>query len=354
VIAAEEMWPVMLATLIITFVSIFLLRPLAIRINLVDVPTERKLHEDHIPLTGGLAIFSGLLFATLLISLFFPSTPTNEKLVFLLATSAIILVIGLVDDYKDLGPLIRFLVQTLACLIMMVSTGIYVESLGNLIGTGEIHLGLWGIPFTVLAVVGFINAVNMMDGIDGLAGGISLLAILAILGFQGVSGSFKHVDMLVILAAVLIPYMMSNLGMFGLPRIFLGDAGSMLIGYLIAWTLIILSQSPQGEDVAISPVNTLWCVAVPLLDMWAVMFKRLRQRISPFTADRGHLHHLFISHGISDYRVLLIILLGAILLMGIGVVTHYLMPTAGFVVFLFVLVVYVTVNMLLERKLSMN
>ena len=199
---------------------------------------------------------------------FFPATPTNEKLVFLLATSAIILVMGLADDYKDLGARIRFVIQTLACLIMMASTGIYIESLGNIIGTGEVHLGLWGIPFTVLAVVGFINALNMMDGIDGLAGSISIIAIFAVLAFQATGGSFKHVDILFILVVVLLPYLASNLGLFGLHKIFLGDAGSMLLGYIIAWTLIILTQ---GGTVSIEPVNALWCVAIPLLDMWALM-----------------------------------------------------------------------------------
>ena len=119
---------------------------------------------------------------------------------------------GLFDDYKDLGSRIRFVIQTLACLVMMTSTGIYVESLGSLFGTGEISLGLWGVPFTVLAVVGFINALNMMDGIDGLAGGISIVAILAVLAFQATDGYFKHVDMLLILGVVLLPYLASNLG----------------------------------------------------------------------------------------------------------------------------------------------
>ncbi len=342
-----EAWPVALAALITTFLSIRLLRPIALKTNLVDVPDERKQHQGHIPLTGGLAIFAGLIIGALAISLFLPASITNEKLAYLLATSSIILIMGLADDYRDLGAIPRIVIQCIACLIMMLNTGIYVKTLGNIAGFGEVTLGIWGVPFTLFAVVGFINALNMTDGIDGLAGGLVLTAILAIFAFQSATGSYVHADKLLLLAVVMIPYMMSNLGLLGMKKIFLGDAGSMLIGYLVAWTFIILTQSKQPS---IAPVFALWCVAIPLLDMWAVMFKRMRRRLSPFTSDRGHLHHLFLSHGVGSRKALVVILFLAISIVMIGLLVSMLIPTSGFWVFLVVMVVYTVANQYFDGR----
>ena len=194
-----------------------------------------------------------------------------------------------------------------------------------------------------------LEALNMMDGIDGLAGGISIVAILAVLAFQASTGSFKHVDMLLILGVVLIPYLASNLGLFGLPKIFLGDAGSMLIGYIIAWTLIILTQ---GATVSIEPVNVLWCVAVPLLDMWALMYRRIREKKSPFSADRGHVHYLLMRYGATDRLALLTLLLLAICAVLGGIVLSYLAPGISFFAFLTLIVVHTLVSHSLDRGRS--
>ena len=160
-----EAWPVALTALIATFLSIRLLRPIALKTNLVDVPDACKQHQGHIPLTGGLAIFAGLIIGALGISLFLPASTTNENMAVLLATGAIILTMGLVDDYRKLGAIPRILIQCIACVIMMLNTGIHVKTLGNIAGFGEVTLGIWGVPFTLLAVVGFINALNMMDAV---------------------------------------------------------------------------------------------------------------------------------------------------------------------------------------------
>ena len=321
--------------------SIKVLRPIAIKFNLVDIPSHRKQHQGQIPLIGGLTIFAGLILSALLTAIFLPDALGNGKLSILLATSGIILIMGLVDDYRNLGAKLRFAIQVAACLIMIMSTGIYVKTLGGIAGFGEVNLGIWGIPFTVLAVVGFINALNMMDGIDGLAGGIALMAIFAILVFQFASGTFVHLDKLLLLAVVIIPYMASNLGLFGLKKIFLGDAGSMLIGYLIAWTIIILTQA---SNKSVEPISALWCVAIPLLDMWAVMFKRIIRGLSPFGADRGHLHHLFMIYGVGSRQALVYILSLAACLVAVGLIATLLLPSWSFYIFLSVIVIYTVLN----------
>jgi UDP-GlcNAc:undecaprenyl-phosphate GlcNAc-1-phosphate transferase len=153
----------------------------------------------------------------------------------------------------------------------------------------------------VIAVIGLLNAFNMMDGIDGLAGSLSLVTIGAVLLYSNTARIHGPATLMLLTGATLFPYLAANLGLIG-RKIFLGDAGSMVLGYLFAWTLIYLSQAmPQH----LSPVDVLWCVALPVLDTLAVMYRRLRQGRSPFKPDRGHIHHLIMSTGLGARRTLI-------------------------------------------------
>ena len=170
------------------------------------------------------------------------SYPTRDKHFYLLASAWFVLLVGFVDDLKDLGVWVRILIQILVCFIMIKGAGIYVESLGDLFGFGEIYIGAWGIPFTIFAVIGLVNAINMSDGIDGLTGSLVLVDIIGIF------------DFLLIMAVTLIPYLLTNLTIVSGRKIFLGDAGSMFIGFILAWELIELSQTPSK---AIEPVGVI-------------------------------------------------------------------------------------------------
>ena len=183
----SELWQANLIALVSAFVAIKVLRPIAIYFNLVDIPTDRKQHVGHIPLIGGLSIYVGVLVAILAVY------PLHDKLFYLLVSASLILVAGLVDDLKQLGVWIRILIQTIACVIMIKGAGVYVESLGDLFGMGEIYLGQWGIPLTIFAVIGLVNAINMSDGIDGLTGSLALVAIIGVFLFESLSGNYRFV-----------------------------------------------------------------------------------------------------------------------------------------------------------------
>jgi UDP-GlcNAc:undecaprenyl-phosphate GlcNAc-1-phosphate transferase len=189
-------------------------------------------------------------------------------------------------------------------------------SLGNLLGFGPIELGPLAIPFTVFAAVGIINAMNMIDGIDGLAGGLALMVLIILLILAPAIGP-TQVMMLTTIAA-LLPYMLCNLELPGCRqrKVFLGDAGSMLLGYLIVWALIDSTKSPGG----IQPVTAIWLVAIPLSDTLAVMGRRMLQARHPFSADRGHLHHLLARIFHSTRKALVLMLVSAGLLAGLGLV----------------------------------
>ena len=218
---------------------------------------------------------------------------------------------------------------------MIGLTGIHIHTLGHLFGH-EFELGLLGIPMTLIAVIGLLNAFNMMDGIDGLAGMLALVSVGAISVYQGIS-HWQSVTVLLLLAAALAPYLALNLGLIG-RKIFLGDAGSMVVGYLLAWMLIKLSQDSQPR---LSTVDVLWCVALPVLDTLAVMVRRMREGKSPFKPDRGHIHHLLLNAGLSHRATLIALVSLAVMLAATGSLTRTLTPGSNLLAFSALTLIYV-------------
>jgi UDP-GlcNAc:undecaprenyl-phosphate GlcNAc-1-phosphate transferase len=299
--------------------------------GLVDRPDERKHHVGHIPLIGGLAAFIGVLAGAVVDG----QAPLFTSA--LLATAAVLAVVGALDDRFDLSVRTRLLVQTAAVLTMVAVTGVHIHTLGHLFGK-EFELGVFGIPLTVVAVIGLLNAFNMMDGIDGLAGTLALVSIAAIIMYQG-QPQWPGVVVLVLLAGALVPYLAANLGLVG-KKIFLGDAGSIVVGYILAWTLIHLSQS--GPQTELSTIDVLWCVALPVLDTLQVMVRRIREGKSPFKPDRGHIHHMMLRAGLGPRTTLVALVMLAIVLALTGMLTHSLAPGSNLLAFGALTVIYVT------------
>lgn len=274
-------------------VAIVVLRRFAILLGLVDHPDQRKQHVGDVPLVGGLAIFMGVIAGAACYGQFHGFEKT------LLDTAAVLALLGALDDRFDLSVRDRLLIQTIVILTVIASTGVYIHTLGRIFGH-EVTFGWFGPPLTVIAVIGLVNAFNMMDGIDGLAGSLELVSIAAIVLFAGPTPLHGVIMLLALLATASLPYLAANLGFMG-GKIFLGDAGSMLVGYLLAWTLIRMSQIPQTH---LSPVDVLWCVALPVFDTFAVMYRRMRQGRSPFKPDRGHIHHILLGAGLGPRATL--------------------------------------------------
>lgn len=292
----------------ICFLVIRGLHPVAHRLGLIDHPVERrKLHRHAVPLIGGVALFSGVLTATLLATQVtgLLSGPPLDGLGAGLTGAVLLVIVGVLDDRFGLGFRVRLLAQLIAVLILALGGGVQLHVLGDLFGAGPIQLGLFSIPFTLFAAVGIINAFNMIDGIDGLAAGLFLVAVVALL-FSNPPETALFSFLLPVVAIALLPFLACNLSLPGCTRqkVFLGDAGSMLLGYIVAWALIDASQSASS----IAPVTALWFVAIPLLDKFNVMGRRLRSGRSPFKADRGQLHHVLTRSTGSPRAALLTIL----------------------------------------------
>jgi UDP-GlcNAc:undecaprenyl-phosphate/decaprenyl-phosphate GlcNAc-1-phosphate transferase len=322
---------VLIAVLSSAAALVFLYRH-AESIGLVDRPDERKRHVGNIPLIGGLSAFFGVLAGECF---------QGQSQLFihaLLGTGAVLALTGALDDRFDLSVRARLVVQTAAVLTMIYITGVYIRTLGHLFGY-DLELGTFGIPVTLIAVVGLLNAFNMMDGIDGLAGMLTMVSIGAISVFQGFS-QWHSIVLLLLLAAALIPDLAANLDLIG-RKVFLGDAGSMMIGYFLAWTLIQLSQQPQPH---LSTVDVLWCIALPVLDTLAVMVRRMREGKSPFKPDRGHIHHVVMNAGLGPRSTLAVVVAMAIALVLIGSAARKLTPGSNLVTFAAIGIIYITLT----------
>lgn len=264
---------------------IWLLRPLAVQVGFVDHPGGRKQHDQDVPLIGGIAIFFGFCFALL-------SLPISlQGYRGLIAGGSVLLVMGIVDDFRELSSTLRLLGQLGAGLILALWGDQQVEHLGNLFSLGNIDLGNWSVPFTVLSVMAFLNAMNMVDGQDGLAGGVALgqAGLLAYLSW--LLNKPMALYLLIILVSLLIVFLFFNMRLPWRKQasIFMGDAGSTFVAFIIAWFSVSIGQT---ETVVVKPVVILWILAFPIFDLIHVCMIRIIHRKSILLASRDHFHHI--------------------------------------------------------------
>lgn len=316
----------------VTALSMSALYPSAARLGLVDRPNARKQHKGAVPVIGGISFFLGLLAGALYLKL------GDRYSMSLLATAGLVVALGALDDARDLSVRSRLLIQSIAVGLMITGSGVWLNDLGDLFGTGPIHLGWLGVPVTVIAVVGTINAFNMLDGIDGLAASIALVCIGAIFLFDRGNVLDKGaLPSLALLFVALLPFLFVNLGGISGRKVFMGDAGSMLIGYVMAWSLIYLSQrGPSRIDAA----DAVWCIALPLLETLNLMYRRVRRGLSPFKPDRQHLHYLLLDRERSPKTALLTIVGLACTFVAIGYTLRNLPILLGLAAFFAMLGVY--------------
>ncbi len=283
------------------FFATYILTPFTNRLGLVDIPNHRKVHDGHIPLVGGIAMFA----TTAVAALFF--VPSSSEMGFLLAACALLTMTGSIDDRYDLHYQIRLGVQAISACLLIWGANTSLLSFGNLFGFGDIELGWLSIPVTVIAVIGMINAFNMIDGIDGLSGGLSLITVTALYFLIGDKIADGASNILLLITGALTAYLIMNLHIFPkwTPKIFMGDAGSMVLGFTITAFLVRYSQ---GAKQIMMPVTALWLVAVPLMDIFVTCIRRIRHGKNPFHPDKTHIHHIFMRAGFSKRSTLLIIL----------------------------------------------
>jgi UDP-GlcNAc:undecaprenyl-phosphate GlcNAc-1-phosphate transferase len=289
------LFAVLMALLLTAFLCRVFRRP-AERLGLVDVPGGRKQHEGNIPLVGGLAMFCGFALSA------FSIGQVLSGYFSLIAAMGLLVTIGMADDMHDIKPGQKFMAQVLAALFMTSWAGLQVQQVGNLFGFGTVMLYLWAMPFTVVCVLGVINAVNMLDGVDGLAGSVCLVALGWFAAVAFMQGQTPPAWILVILCGAVAGYLLLNLRLPGRAsaRVFMGDAGSMMLGFALTWFCVELTQHQNNP---LPPMAAVWIIAVPLFDMGHVMLSRVLRGQSMVEADRNHLHHILARQGWSANRI---------------------------------------------------
>ena len=282
---------------------------------LIDLPDRsRKFHKRATPLTGGIGILIAVIISTeIYLDINNLKGYMPEFSLQLYIASIPLLLLFLIDDLKTLPALYRLLIQTILSLYVIYSTDVYLSNLGDLFGFGEIQLGLFGIPFTIFCVVGIMNAFNMIDGINGLCAGAAMMALLYIGFFSGLI----YDSVLIIIIGSIIGFLIFNLGFFGKKRgVFLGDSGSNLIGFWVAWCAVYASQNTIYQ---VETITMLWFVAIPLLDCIGLIFSRLLRGISISSPGRDHIHHKLMTD-YSSKGTLAIILLISLLTGLVGII----------------------------------
>ncbi|MDF3886542.1 MraY family glycosyltransferase [Cupriavidus basilensis] len=239
----------------------------------------------------------------------------------LLAGLTILALVGMVDDLKGISPLNKLVVQLFAAILMTSWGGIYLGSLGDLFGRREIELANWGIPLTLFAVVAVINAMNMSDGLDGLAGGMAFIIFGWFAYISGEVGNLAAQRVCMILCGALLGFLFFNMRhpLRGRLRVFLGDAGSLMLGFCIVWFAVELSQPQYNGGRRVPPVVMLWILGFVLIDLLAVVVRRAVKGKNPLTADRTHLHHVLLRLSSNSAAIVWLILLSNALLGMVGV-----------------------------------
>jgi UDP-GlcNAc:undecaprenyl-phosphate GlcNAc-1-phosphate transferase len=301
--------------LLVTILFMFALRPVARGLGLIDRPGGRKMHIGEIPVIGGLAMTGGLIIGTLY------GYQSVQGFPFFITSLLVLVIIGALDDRYDLPPTVRFLAQICACLLMVAGAGVVAKDLGSPFFAELLQLGWFSVPFTVLIVLTAINAFNMFDGSDGVAGVQALIASV-FLGFACVmAGAMQYLPLIAALCGSVLGFLVFNWPSKRTRnmRAFMGDAGSTMLGFSLAWISVEISQAPVR---AISPVVILWIFALPIFDLFSSMIRRMSQGVSPFHGDSEHLHHILRRFGFSSRKVAQIVLLGSALFAGVGLGGH--------------------------------
>ncbi|MDH5723758.1 MAG: undecaprenyl/decaprenyl-phosphate alpha-N-acetylglucosaminyl 1-phosphate transferase [Alphaproteobacteria bacterium] len=283
---------------------------LARKIGIIDAPGGRKQHIKAVPPIGGLVIFPiSVLIASLSGIKFSEYWP-------LYLAMALLLVVGAADDKSEVNAWVKFFMQITAAILVVVFGNAQILYLGDF---GILDKMLWtgwlAIPFTITAVVLLINAINMIDGLDGLAGGVSAV----MLGFFGVAavlhGDAERALILLIIIGALVGFLIHNMRNPWRRKasVFLGDAGSMCLGLTVAWFAIYAARVPGTSMV---PMSVAWVLALPVFDICAQFYRRVREGKHPFDPDRGHFHHHFIEAGL-PVKAVTPIIMGVVFMMGL-------------------------------------
>jgi UDP-N-acetylmuramyl pentapeptide phosphotransferase/UDP-N-acetylglucosamine-1-phosphate transferase len=346
---------ILLLPILTSFMIVLLATPSFITVakkkHLFDEPSEdRKLHTESTPSMGGMMIFSGTLFSFLL---WLPSKEIGV-IKFLVPAMLIMFFVGMKDDIIGTAPVKKLAANLFVAFIMVLMADVRLTSLHGLFGIREIPD--WaGIMLSVFTYIVVINAFNLIDGVDGLASGVGLIASTLFGFWFYFAGDLTYAVISFALAGGLLGFLIFN---FNPAKIFMGDSGSLTIGFLIAVLAIELVEYdstlvlPKAINHISKPILAMCILVYPLTDTIRVFTLRAMKGISPFTADRNHIHHRLIDLGLSQKQTVIIIYLFNLLVVGAAVFSQQFNPSYTFFVIITAVLITVQIPFFLSLKKS--
>ena len=300
--------------------------------RLYDVPDSRKVHTTPVPRLGGLSFFPVVLMSFALVIGFrlylWPSDLSSfsiemlHEYLFLFVGMTLLYLVGVCDDLVGVGYRYKFIVQVVSALLLVLS-GNWLDTLGGLFGIYSVP-ALLGVPVTVFAVVYVTNAINLIDGIDGLASGLCCIALSVLSVFFFIQDQCVYALLAICTLGILMPFWCYNV--FGNAncghKLFMGDAGSLALGYVISFLIIHLCVSNSTSTERSNPylVIAFSTVLVPLLDVVRVVLRRLREHKNPFLPDKNHFHHKLLRTGMRVRMVMVTIICVSVFFIALNIV----------------------------------
>lgn len=307
--------------------------------NLYDLPNVRKVHSMNIPRMGGTCFMPCMIVAALFSVVVYRINKSEQLTVSLwscmfMISILLVYTVGLIDDLVGVSARVKFLVQIVAASLMPFSD-LYINSLYGFLGIETIPFYI-GAPLTVFVIVFIDNAINLIDGIDGLAAGLSVLSLTGFLYCFMREGLFVYSVLIAGLIGVVTSFLYYNVygGKDNKYKIFMGDSGSLTLGFMLAFLLIKFTMHnpavmPFRSDSLLIPYTLL---IVPAFDVVRVVLSRLRSRQPIFKADKRHIHHKLLRCGLSQHRALCVILLLQVFFVGVNIALFPLLSITYIVV----------------------
>ena len=311
---------------LLSFLILFLCGKVSYKLNLLDHPNKRKIHSKATAYTGGFAISVILLFSIFLF------TVSDKNLNIILSIAFLISIIGLIDDKYNLDVSSKLSLQIIPIFYLVVFENLALQQIGDY-NYFKVELGSFVIPFTLMCVLLLINAFNYFDGIDGTLGFTSI-SVLIILYFLIPNQNFQ-----LFLILILIPltiFLCFNFSLFKLPKLFLGDSGSLLIGFVIAFALIYLANQNLTH-----PILLAWSVVIFVYEFLSINLIRLKNKKDPLKAGQDHLHHLLFNNTKSIFLTNFFISIMNIILFIIGYLSFLLIsPLISLILFITFFIIF--------------
>lgn len=331
--------------IIVVFLFVVLIMPVVMKIakhvNALDIPNERKVHKEPMPRLGGLAIFLGFLLGYML---FCSQTP---QMISILIGSFVLILVGMIDDINPIKPLSKFIGQLVAAIIVVYYGNIVMQDI-SAYGL-YMNFGILAKPITIFFILGVINCLNLIDGLDGLAGGIATIFFITISIIISIMGIYNGLDasLSLIMIGATLGFLVYN---FHPAKIFMGDSGSMFLGYIIA----VISLLGFKNVTLTSFLVPILILAIPILDTLFAIIRRLLKKESFAKADKEHFHHQILKLAGNQTKTVLIIYLIQILFSAASIVYVLRNPKLGQIIYVVLLIIILwiilTTNIVFDRK----